>query len=91
VIRKDLTPRTLTLRTCLIENSRLSASRAIKLTVKRVQIIESKLRLKWSPEQISGWLRETQDTLISHETIYQHIWRDKHTGGAVMRLPTTLG
>ncbi len=44
-------------------------------------LIDSKLLLKWSPDQISGWLRREKDTLISYETIYQYIWRDKQSGG----------
>ena len=43
--------------------------------------IEAKLRLEWSPEQISGWLLEDQKRLISHESIYLHIWKDKRAGG----------
>jgi IS30 family transposase len=40
-------------------------------------LIESKLIVKWSPEQVSGWLREDQSVDISYETIYQHIGSDK--------------
>lgn len=43
--------------------------------------IESKLRLEWSPEQISGWLLEARGQRISHESIYLHIWADKQAGG----------
>lgn len=41
---------------------------------------EQKLTMKWSPEQISGWLREERRERLSHERIYQHIWSDKHDG-----------
>ena len=34
-----------------------------------------------SPEQISGRLRRDGILRISHESIYQHIWRDKRQGG----------
>jgi transposase, IS30 family len=44
-------------------------------------IVERFLREKWSPEQISGRLRKEGVLRISHETIYQHIWRDKKAGG----------
>ena len=37
-------------------------------------LVESKLELRWSPEQISGWLSETYpdrpEMWVSHETIY---------------------
>jgi IS30 family transposase len=41
------------------------------------------LREKWSPEQISLVLREYGILRISHETIYQYIWRDKKCGGSL--------
>ncbi len=38
------------------------------------QAVEDKLTLRWSPEQISGWLRQTypedEAMQVSHETIY---------------------
>ena len=42
------------------------------------QVVETKLELRWSPEQISGWLvREFPDDpemRVSHETIYQSLF-----------------
>jgi len=40
-------------------------------------IVERQLRLDWSPEQVSGFLRVEGLMYISHETIYLHAWRDK--------------
>ncbi len=37
---------------------RYKASKVTKLTPNIIALIESKLRLEWSPEQISGWLLE---------------------------------
>ena len=65
----------------LSENRRLIATSPLKMTPQMIHLIDSKLSLKWSPDQISGWLRRENDTLISYETIYQYIWRDKHSGG----------
>lgn len=45
------------------------------------ELIESRLRLDWSPEQISGWLRRSDWPNVSHERIYQHILTDKKYGG----------
>ncbi|MDH3355029.1 MAG: helix-turn-helix domain-containing protein, partial [Chromatiales bacterium] len=43
-------------------------------TPKLIPIIEKKLRIHWSPEQISGWLKMTyphdENFQVSHETIY---------------------
>jgi IS30 family transposase len=69
----------------LADKRRLSASKAIKMTADLIELIDSKIKEKWSPEQVSGWLREEQDTLISHETIYLHIWSDKQRGGQLFQ------
>jgi IS30 family transposase len=47
--------------------------------------VESMLKQKWSPEQISGSLREEGAWCISHEAIYRHILRDKRTGGSLYK------
>jgi IS30 family transposase len=63
------------------DTRRLVACKAIKMTTALITLIESKLTTKWSPEQVSGWLREDQSINISYETIYQHIGSDKKSGG----------
>lgn len=60
---------------------RQKAVKRTKMTPEAITSIESKIRLEWSPEQISGWLLEDQGQLISHESIYLHIWADKRAGG----------
>ena len=45
--------------------------------------VEKLLGEKWSPEQISGYLRRTGELSISHETIYRHVWRDRRAGGSL--------
>ena len=45
------------------------------------ELIEAKLRLDWSPEQISGWLIREEGIRVSHERIYQYILADKQAGG----------
>jgi IS30 family transposase len=46
-----------------------------------LRLVESLLPHLWSPEQIAGYLKRHGLLSISHETIYQHIWRDKQRGG----------
>jgi IS30 family transposase len=50
----------------LAENRRLS------------NIVASKLQLQWSPEQISGWLKQTyagdEESQVSYETIYRTLY-----------------
>jgi len=42
------------------------------------KIVEQKLRLRWSPEQVSGWLKkefpEDESNQVSHETIYRTLY-----------------
>jgi len=49
------------------------------------RLVESKIRLDWSPEQIAGWMRKNTDISISHEWIYQYILADKRAGGELYR------
>jgi len=47
------------------------------------KIVRQYLRKKWSPEQITGYLKSKGKRAISHETIYQYIWRNKVNGGSL--------
>lgn len=67
------------------QNRRQSACRATKMTLEMIAAIESKLRIEWSPEQISGWLLNELEELISNESIYLHVWSDKQSGGDLYR------
>ena len=44
-------------------------------------LVDAKIRIDWSPEQISGWLLKHFDIQVSHEWIYQYILSDKQAGG----------
>ena len=49
-------------------------------------LIEEKIRLDWSPEQISGWLKKEHPSLrVSHERIYQYLYADKRAGGTLYK------
>ncbi len=47
--------------------------------------VQTLMREDWSPEQIAGRLRRHRELAISHETIYRHLWADKHAGGTLYR------
>ena len=65
---------------------RVVRRRARKLTTALRRKIECKLRQeRWSPEQISGWLKTEHDVSLSHERIYRMIWQDKRDGGDLWR------
>ena len=44
-------------------------------------LVERLVRDDWSPEQISGWLSREFEMMVSHESIYQFILKNKHQGG----------
>jgi IS30 family transposase len=56
-----------------------------RIEVSTWTLIETLLRKDWSPEQVSGWLKENYSLQISHEWIYQHILMDKQAGGDLHR------
>jgi len=44
------------------------------------EVVAEKVRQDWSPEQVSGWLKQ-QAIHVSPEWIYQHILADQRAGG----------
>jgi IS30 family transposase len=56
-----------------------------RIMSKTWMLIEAKIQLDWSPEQIAGWLKRQKAVEISHEWIYQYILADKHAGGRLYR------
>jgi IS30 family transposase len=65
-----------------LEGKKRSAGNRHKMTPELTVVIDGKLRLQWSPEQISGWMkRHDSSKAVSHETIYRHVWKDKREGG----------
>ena len=47
--------------------------------------METRLRQEWSPEQVSGWLRQEHKLCVSHERIYQYVSADKWAAGTLYR------
>jgi IS30 family transposase len=47
------------------------------------QQVEQFLRQDWSPEQIAGRLKLTQQPTVSHECIYLYIYAEKRRGGTL--------
>ena len=66
---------------------RQSASSSYKkFTLDLAFYVEKMLREEqWSPEQISGRLKTRFNISISHERIYQHIWKEKLVGGTLYK------
>lgn len=56
-----------------------------KLSVEMKDYIDEKLALKWSPEQIKGRCEKDNLSMVSHETIYLYIYKDKKAGGELYK------
>lgn len=69
-----------------------SRSKAFKaFTQETTQYIYNKLRCKWSPEQISGRMKEDIGKSLSYKTIYSFIRHDKAIGGTLYTLLSRRG
>ena len=56
-----------------------------KMTERMWSIVENKLGLQWSPDQISGRLKLSAVVSVSAEWIYRHVWEDKRSGGKLYK------
>lgn len=54
-----------------------------RFTYQDLAVVGALRRRQWSPEQVAGYLRKARELLISHETIYRHIWKDRKHGGTL--------
>jgi len=57
------------------------SKKRVMIPILVTKIEDMLVQKQWSPEQISGRLELEDGTKVSHESIYQHIWRDKKAGG----------
>jgi len=56
-----------------------------KITKEIIEKIKGCLMKQWSPEQISGRLKLKENISVSHEWIYQYIWKNKQNGGMLYK------
>ena len=69
----------------LAVHRRVSAAKHISFTVEVKKAVIEKIKLDWSPEQISGCFKKDELFEISHERIYQFLLEDKKTGGQLYK------
>lgn len=62
---------------------RVRSRRNTQFSAPEWSLVERLLSEKFSPEQISGWLRLLDLLEISHQTIYTHVKRDRKRGGTL--------
>jgi IS30 family transposase len=65
------------------DSRRKAKDNATRITTDTWQQVDAWLQQDWSPEQISGTLKEQCQPSVSHEHIYQHIYADKQQGGSL--------
>ena len=70
----------------IFARNRIKHETASKFTPLSKDIIKEKLGLKWTPEQISAYLKSEHNIFISHELIYQYINSDRKSGGGLYLL-----
>ena len=63
------------------EKRRDSKPKKVHFTAEIREMVEDKLAKKYSPEQIVGVAKKQGVACVSHERIYQHIWKDKRKKG----------
>jgi len=63
------------------EKRRDSKPKKVYFTAEIQEMVEDKLAKKYSPEQIVGVAKKQGVAWVSHERIYQHIWKDKRKKG----------
>jgi len=68
-----------------LTEERRQAKNRPRITDDTWMIVEHLLRLDWSPEQISLWLKAFCGISISHEWIYQFILQDKANDGDLFK------
>lgn len=67
------------------KHRREQSKKFIKLTPELIVHIENLIKLEFSPEQVSGFLKRALGLSVSHETIYQYILKNKACGGTLYR------
>lgn len=70
---------------CRTRARRSRSRRNAQFTSADFALICKYLKQKWSPEQISGYLRRQGLRTPSYETIYRYIWNDKFYGGEMYK------
>jgi len=69
-----------------LDRRQAASSKKTKMKPNLIEIIEEKLKLQWSPEQISGRLKRIYGAKgVSHEMIYRYVWENKQQGGELYK------
>jgi len=66
------------------QKERFSNNRSFTSSMEKF-IREKLSKEQWSPEQIWGYCKENNIDMVSHESIYKFVYRDKNNGGALYK------
>lgn len=55
----------------------------VKFTQEQKIFVKEYLSKKYSPEQIVGYAKKIGQEMVSHETIYKYVWKDKEKKGTL--------
>ena len=66
-----------------VARRREASSRPRKMTAALWAVVEEKLGLQWSPEQIASRLRAQGVVAVGKTWIYHHVWSDRASGGTL--------
>jgi len=75
----------------LYEQRKASIPKAVLFTQQMKREIENCIKEYLSPEQIVGRFEKEGKQVVSHEWIYQHIWKNKKEGGELYKHLRTRG
>ena len=67
------------------DDRRRQAKKATNRAPTLIRWISEQIRRRWSPEQISGFMRRVGYVCVSHQWIYDLIARDRASGGNLWR------
>lgn len=68
-----------------LAEDRKQAKQRKRISPETWETVNRHLFEQWSPEQINGYLKLSARQSVSHEWIYQYIYRDKSAGGNLYR------
>ncbi|EGR4370674.1 IS30 family transposase, partial [Vibrio cholerae] len=64
---------------------RSKSRRNQRITQQQYNQVVHFIKKDWSPAQVVGRMKRYKQPTISHESIYQFIWRDKANGGTLWK------
>lgn len=56
-----------------------------KMLPAMIEVVTQKIQLKWSPEQISNWLRINGHPFVAPQSIYTFLYEDRKNGGTLWK------